>query len=65
MAGKSGLNLTKDEPPAAFAAAYTDGADWLAPILAGFGPAEVRRLGRGPRHRGLHRQLRPGLPARR
>ncbi len=43
MAGKSGLNLTKDEPPAAFAAAYTEGASWLAPILAGFGPAEARR----------------------
>ncbi len=42
MAGKSGLNLTKDEPAAAFAAAYTAGADWLAPVLAGFGPAEVR-----------------------
>ena len=43
MAGKSGLNLTKDEAPDAFAAAYTAGGDWLAPILADFGPAEVRR----------------------
>jgi uncharacterized flavoprotein (TIGR03862 family) len=41
MAGKSGLNLTRAEPPAAFAAAYREGAGWLAPILAGFGPAEV------------------------
>jgi uncharacterized flavoprotein (TIGR03862 family) len=41
MAGKSGLNLTKAESPGAFAAAYTAGGDWLAPILAGFGPAEV------------------------
>jgi uncharacterized flavoprotein (TIGR03862 family) len=41
MAGKSGLNLTKAEPPAAFAAAYTQGGDWLAPILAGFGPEAV------------------------
>ncbi len=42
MAGKSGLNLTSDEPAAAFAAAYTAGGDWLAPMLAAFGPAEVR-----------------------
>ena len=48
----------------AFAAAYTRGGDWLAPILAEFGPAEVARLGRGPRRRGLHRQLAPGVPAR-
>ena len=41
MAGKSGLNLTKADPPAAFAAAFTEGGDWLAPILAGFGPDEV------------------------
>ena len=43
MAGKSGLNLTKDDPPPAFAAAYTAGAGWLGPILADFGPAEARR----------------------
>lgn len=47
MAGKSGLNLTKDEPPAAFAAAYSAGADRLAPILADFGPAEVMAWARG------------------
>lgn len=47
MAGKSGLNLTKDEPPEAFAAAYLEGGDWLAPILAGFGPAEVAAWARG------------------
>lgn len=40
MAGRSGLNLTKDEPLPAFAAAYR--CDWLAPILAGFGPDQVR-----------------------
>ncbi|NEX46743.1 TIGR03862 family flavoprotein [Pseudotabrizicola algicola] len=39
MAGKSGLNVTKDEPLADFAAAYD--SDLLAPMLAGFGPAEV------------------------
>ncbi len=41
MAGKSGLNLTRAEPAAAFAAAYTAGASWLGPILAAFGPEEV------------------------
>ena len=39
MAGKSGLNITKEEAPAAFLAAYD--SDWLAPMLAGFGPADV------------------------
>jgi hypothetical protein len=45
MAGKSGLNLTKAEDPATFAAQY-DGA-WLAPILAAFGPAQVMDWARG------------------
>ena len=40
MAGKSGLNVTKDEAPAAFAAQYDSG--WLAPMLADFGPAAVQ-----------------------
>jgi len=40
MAGKSGLNLTKDEDPAAFTSRFDAG--WLAPILAAFGPAEVQ-----------------------
>ncbi len=40
MAGKSGLNLTKDEAAAAFAARYDGG--WLAPILAEFGPDAVQ-----------------------
>ena len=39
MAGKSGLNVTKDEPLATFTAAY-DG-DFLAPMLAEFGPEQV------------------------
>jgi predicted flavoprotein YhiN len=47
MAGKSGLNLTMDAPGAAFAAAYPEGADWLAPMLAAFGPAEVMAWARG------------------
>lgn len=41
MAGKSGLNLTKNEPEARFLAAYGSGADWLAPMLRAFGPREV------------------------
>jgi hypothetical protein len=45
MAGKSGLNITKDEDPAAFAAAYDAG--WLAPILRAFGPAQVQDWARG------------------
>jgi len=39
MAGKSGLNVTKDEPPDTFAAAFN--TDWLAPMLADFGPEQV------------------------
>jgi len=45
MAGKSGLNITHDDPAEAFAGHYR--ADWLAPILAGFGPAEVQDWCRG------------------
>jgi hypothetical protein len=39
MAGRSGLNLTMDEPPAAFASRYR--APWLDPVIAAFGPAQV------------------------
>ncbi|MFD0982061.1 TIGR03862 family flavoprotein [Tropicimonas aquimaris] len=41
MAGKSGLNLTKDEDPEIFLAAYGPAAPLLAPMLAEFGPREV------------------------
>lgn len=41
MAGKSGLNVTKDEPDDRFGAAYDAG--WLAPMLADFGPDAVMR----------------------
>jgi uncharacterized flavoprotein (TIGR03862 family) len=41
MAGKSGLNLTKDEPLATFLAAYTPLASQLKTALRAFGPAEV------------------------
>lgn len=40
MAGKSGLNITKAEPPDRFLARY-DRPDWLAPMLAAFGPQEL------------------------
>ena len=42
MAGKSGLNLTKVEDAARFAAAYGAAAKWLAPMLAGMGPEAVK-----------------------
>jgi uncharacterized flavoprotein (TIGR03862 family) len=40
MAGKSGLNVTKDEPWDAFVARFD--TPHLRPILAGFGPQEVQ-----------------------
>ncbi|MCV2872408.1 TIGR03862 family flavoprotein [Defluviimonas sp. WL0050] len=45
MAGKSGLNLTKDEPFDTFMQNYD--ADWLRPMLEVFGPAEVMDWARG------------------
>ena len=42
MAGKSGLNVTKDEPLAACIAAFGEAADWLAPMLAEMGPEAVK-----------------------
>ncbi|MEM8630727.1 MAG: TIGR03862 family flavoprotein [Pseudomonadota bacterium] len=47
MAGKSGLNLTKDEPEPAFVSAYSDGSDALAESLAAFGPEAVQDWARG------------------
>lgn len=46
MAGKSGLNITRVEEAGSFAAAY-DPPDWLAPMLADFGPPEVADWCRG------------------
>lgn len=46
MAGKSGLNVTKDETIDDFAAAY-DCPDWLLPMLRDFGPREVIAWCRG------------------
>ncbi|NDR58548.1 TIGR03862 family flavoprotein [Aliiruegeria sabulilitoris] len=42
MAGKSGLNLTKDEPAGRFLYAYAEAAAWLAPMLAQFGQQDVK-----------------------
>ena len=45
MAGKSGLNLTKDEAPAAFRTTY--GEARLAPMIDAFGPADVAAWAEG------------------
>ena len=42
MAGKSGLNLTKDEPFAKFTAAFCEAENWLLPMLKDFGNADVQ-----------------------
>ncbi len=47
MAGKSGLNLTKDEGTETALAAYAEAAGPLGPILRAFGPAEVQAWARG------------------
>ncbi len=44
MAGKSGLNLTRDEPLPQFLTAYSP--DWIRPHVAGFGPAAVMDFAR-------------------
>lgn len=44
MAGKSGLNLTMNEPLERFVSHYGASEDWLAPMLARFGPSEVMRF---------------------
>jgi uncharacterized flavoprotein (TIGR03862 family) len=43
MAGKSGLNLTKDEPFETFLSAYAEAAPFLRPMLGDFPPEAVRR----------------------
>jgi uncharacterized flavoprotein (TIGR03862 family) len=47
MAGKSGLNLTKDEATEDALRAYAEAAAPLGPILRVFGPAEVQAWARG------------------
>jgi len=47
MAGKSGLNLTKDEQSEAFLAAYAEAVPVLRPALEAFGPGAVQDWARG------------------
>ena len=47
MAGKSGLNLTKDEPIDEFLNAYGGAREWLEPMLRAFGPVEVQAWAKG------------------
>jgi len=42
MAGKSGLNLTKNEEYELFMAAYGEARDWLEPMLMAFNPSDVQ-----------------------
>ncbi len=42
MAGKSGLNLTKDEPFETLLQSYDEAADWLRPMLAEFDAQDVK-----------------------
>lgn len=42
LAGRGGLNLTHSEPLADFAQRYGTAAGFMAPLLAEFGPAELR-----------------------
>lgn len=42
MAGKSGLNLTKDEPIDKFMTAYAEATPMLRPMLSAFGPEQVQ-----------------------
>ncbi len=47
MAGKSGLNLTKDEPFEQFVMAYAEAAEWLRPILKQFDAHDVMGWAKG------------------
>ena len=47
MAGKSGLNLTKDEPCEALLAHYREAAEWLGPMIRAFDAAAVQDWARG------------------
>lgn len=42
MAGRGGLNLTHSEPPGTFATRYGDREDVIGPLVAAFGPADLR-----------------------
>ena len=47
MAGKSGLNLTKNEPLDDFLNAYGDARNWLEPFIREFGPVQVSAWAQG------------------
>lgn len=47
MAGKSGLNLLNAAPLVDQIAQYGEAADWLAPMLHRFGPAQIRAWAEG------------------
>lgn len=47
MAGRGGLNLTHSEPLEAFLDRYAAGKDALAPVIANFTPADLRRWADG------------------
>lgn len=47
MAGKSGLNLTKDEPPETLMRSYANAADWLCPMITAFDAQAVQHWARG------------------
>ncbi|PRZ49561.1 TIGR03862 family flavoprotein [Tritonibacter scottomollicae] len=47
MAGKSGLNLTKDEPIEALLAHYGGAEDWLAPMIRAFDAQAVQDWAQG------------------
>jgi uncharacterized flavoprotein (TIGR03862 family) len=47
MAGKTGLNLTKNEPVDALRDEYMGAAAWLRPMLEAFGPTEVMAWAEG------------------
>ncbi len=46
MAGKSGLNLTRDQPFDAFLDAYTEAGAWLHPMITAFDPVAVQAWAR-------------------
>lgn len=47
MAGKSGLNMTMDEPDATFLRGFYEAAPQMQPMLAGMGPQAVMRFCEG------------------
>ena len=47
MAGKSGLNLTRQEAASQFLASYGTGGPWLRPMIEAFGPDDVQAWARG------------------